>query len=353
MSDARYNVAVIGCGRIAREHVAGYEKNGDRFAIKAFVSRDRSRAADFVRQYGTGTSYASLAEAASVEKLDAVDICLPPSKHCPLTVQAAELGLHVLVEKPLAITCREVDEMIEAGRRNGTIIMSGQSRRFNGPLRKAKELLDSGRIGKPLLATISYGMKVDLIVPWWGDATITGPSNLMANWGTHSLDELFYLYGPPARIYAEGRDTGGPTAGIDLFSAVFGYESGFVANMNWSYVSELANGQAGKVGDLLPTNGIKSCMGTQGTLRYGQNVGPTGVLLDGEPVPNDDTDVNQFHTMIKEFHAAITEQRPPETSAFRCRVVIEMAEAILESCTTHQVVPVVGTSEENNSAFSQ
>ncbi|MDP6721543.1 MAG: Gfo/Idh/MocA family oxidoreductase, partial [Pirellulaceae bacterium] len=61
MSDARYNVAVIGCGRIAREHVAGYEKNGDRFAIKAFVSRDRSRAADFVRQYGTGTSYASLA----------------------------------------------------------------------------------------------------------------------------------------------------------------------------------------------------------------------------------------------------------------------------------------------------
>ncbi len=340
MVRSRCNVAVLGCGRIAREHIAGYQRIGERFAIQAFVSRDLAQAAEYARRHGDGRSYTSLAEAAAAEELDAVDICLPPSEHCGATIQAADLGLHVLVEKPLAISCREVDMMIEAGKRNRTIIMSGQSRRFNGPLRKAKELIASGRIGEPLLASISYGMKVELVVPWWANPQVTGPSNLMANWGTHSLDELLYLYGPPARVYAEGRDTGGPTAGIDLFSAVFGYKSGLVANMSWSYVSELAVGQKGEVGELLPTKGIKTCMGSNGTLQYGQNAGATGVLLDGEPIPNNDTDVNQFHTMQTEFHDAIIEQRQPETCAVECRVVIEMGQAILESCMTHQVVPI-------------
>jgi len=342
MNAARCKVALVGCGRIAQEHVAAYQRLADLFEIKAFVDRDFSRAEDYVRRYGLGKAYGSLEEAFSAEGLEAVDLCLPPSEHCPATLAAADMGLHVLVEKPLAVTCREVDRMVEAGQRNGIVVMSGQSRRFNGPLRKTKEIIDSGGIGKPLLAYVSYGMKVDLTVPWWGDSRVTGPSNLLSNWGAHSLDEIYYLYGVPARVYAEGGDTGGPTAGTDLFSAVFGYRSGFVTNMNWSYVGEMPCGQVGKIKGLLATKGTKGCMGTKGTVEYGQNVGPTGVLLDGEPVPNDDTDVNQFHTMLGEFHAAIAERREPETSARRCRVVIEMIEAILKSCETHQVVPITG-----------
>ncbi len=335
-------VAVVGCGRIAREHVAGYQRLGDLFDIKAFVDKDISRAEGFARKYRLGSTYGSLEEAARSEELDAVDLCLPPSEHCRVTVAAAGLGLHVLVEKPLAVTCDEVDKMVEAGQRSGVVIMSGQSRRFSGPLRKTKQIIDSGGIGKPLLGYVSYGMKVGLNVPWWGDPKVSGPSNLLANWGAHSLDEIYYLYGVPARVYAEGRDTGGPTAGIDIFSAVFGYQLGFVANMNWSYVSEMPTGQVGEIRELLPTKGIKGCMGTQGTVQYGQNVGPTGVLLDGRTVPNDDTDVNQFHTMLREFHAAIAQRREPETSALRCRVVVEMIEAILKSCETHEVVPIAG-----------
>lgn len=343
MSVSKCQVVVVGSGRVAREHVAAYQKLADLFEIRAFVDKDLSRAEALAREHGRGRSYASLEEAVSAETLDAADLCLPPCDHCAGTIQATDMVLHVLVEKPLAVTCDEVDRMIEAGERNGTIIMSGQSRRFNGPLRKTKEMIESGRIGEPLFGYFYYGMKVGLNVAWWADPSVSGPSNLLSNWGAHSLDEMYYLYGPPARVYAEGRDTGGPTAGIDLFSAVFGYESGFAVNMNWSYVGEFSTGQVGKVGELLPTKGIKGCVGTEGTVQYGQNVGPTGVLLDGQPVPNDDTDVNQFDTMLREFYAAIAENREPETSARRCRVVIEMIEAILQSCQTHQVVPIVGT----------
>jgi predicted dehydrogenase len=92
----------------------------------------------------------------------------------------------------------------------------------------------------------------------------------------------------------------------------------------------------------LGTKGTKGCIGTKGTIEYGQNVGPTGVLLDGRPAPNEDIDVNPFHTMLREFHTAIVQRREPETSALRCRVVVEMIEAILKSCRTHEVVPITG-----------
>ena len=118
------------------------------------------------------------------------------------------MGLHVIVEKPVAITCEEVDRMVEAGERNGVVVMSGHSRRFNGPLRKTKEIIESGRIGGVLLGHVACGYDVaEVPVSWWADARVTGASNLLYNWGAHSLDEVYYLYGAPTRVYAEGTDT--------------------------------------------------------------------------------------------------------------------------------------------------
>ena len=326
MDCGKYRIAVVGCGRIARNHVAAYQRLEELFEIVAFVDQEPSRAEGFAREYGVAKAYASLEGACAEQDLDAADLCLPPSEHCPVAVQAAEMGLHVTVEKPLAVTCAEVDRMVAAGERNDVVVMSGQSRRFNGPLRKAKEIIESGQIGTPQHAFIASGSKLDqLATPWWADPKVSGPSNLLYNWGPHFLDWIYYLYGPPARVYAEGGDLGGPTAGLDSFSAVFGYETPFLANVTWSYIGRVpaANG----------------CVGTEGTVEM---AGPSGVLLNGEPVPNEDQDVNQFHTMLREFHSAIAGNREPETSALRCRVTIEMIEAILKSCETHEVVPIEG-----------
>ena len=327
-------VAIVGCGRIARSHMAGYRKVADFFEIAAFVDTDLSRAEAYAHEFGVGKAYASLEEALASDAFQAADLCLPPSQHCPVAVAAADMGLHVIVEKPLAVTCAEVDRMVEAGERNHVVVMAGQSRRFNGPLRKTKEIIDSGAIGTPLMAFAAFGSKVErLAAAWWGDPRVAGPSNMLYNWVSHSLDEIYYLYGAPARVFAEGRDTGGPTAGVDMFSALLGYDSGFAVSLSWSYVGKMPGGRSGQV---------KGCIGAAGTAEYGGDVEPTGVLLNQEPVPNEDRDVNQFHTMFKEFHAAITEGREPETSARRCRVVIEMIEAILRSSKTHEVVPIEG-----------
>jgi len=324
MTSRKCRAAVVGCGRIAHNHVSAYRELDDLFEIVAFADRDLSRAEAFARESGIANAYTSLEDACAELAIDTADLCLPPSEHCPVAVTAAELGLHVIVEKPLALTCEDVDRMVAAGERNQVVVMSGQSRRFNGPLRKAKEIIDSGVIGVPQHAFIASGSKVEqLATPWWADPEVSGPSNLLYNWGPHFLDWVYYLYGPPARVYAEGGDMGGPTAGLDSFSAVMGYPTPFIASVTWSYN--------------VPIPAANSCSGSEGTVEFG---GPTGVLLNGEPVPNEDRDVNQFHTMLREFHSAIGECREPETSARRCRVVIEMIEAVLKSCATHEVVPI-------------
>ena len=92
--------------------------------------------------------------------------------------------------------------------------MSGQSRRFNGPLRKAKELIEAGDVGDLFYGQTCLGSNVrDLATPWWGDPVVGGPSNLLYNWGSHLLDHIYYLYGPPVRVFAEGSFLGGPPWG--------------------------------------------------------------------------------------------------------------------------------------------
>ena len=302
-----------------------YGQVSDLFEVAAFVDRDLSRARAFAGKHGA-SAFATVAEAKAEAQLDAVDLCLPPSEHCGETVRAADLGLHVTCEKPLAVTCDEVDRMVEAGQRNHVVVMSGQSRRFNGPLRKVKEIIETGEVGTPLLGfDISGNQILEMATPWWSDPLVAGPSLLLYNWGAHFLDWAYYLYGPPARVYAEGSDTGGPTAGLDSFTAALGYETPFACTITWTHMGRIPKAHG--------------CMGTRGTVEFG---GPTGVILNGEPVPNEDTGVNQFHTMFREFHASIIEGREPETSAARCRVIIETIQAILASCRTHQPVAITG-----------
>ena len=188
MDCGKYRIAVVGCGRIARNHVAAYQRLEELFEIVAFVDQEPSRAEGFAREYGVAKAYASLEGACAEQDLDAADLCLPPSEHCPVAVQAAEMGLHVTVEKPLAVTCAEVDRMVAAGERNDVVVMSGQSRRFNGPLRKAKEIIESGQIGTPQHAFIASGSKLDqLATPWWADPKVSGPSMAPAAKVVHPL----------------------------------------------------------------------------------------------------------------------------------------------------------------------
>ncbi|MBO2945167.1 Gfo/Idh/MocA family oxidoreductase [Paenibacillus sp. F411] len=153
---SKIKVAVFGCGAIAqRRHIPEYAANGD-VELVAFADPVKERAEEMAAQYG-GTAYTDYEELLKNEKLDAVSVCSPNYLHAPMSIAAANAGLHVLVEKPMAVNAEEGQQMIEAAAKNQVYLMVGHNQRLMPPHVKAKEILESGRLGRVLTFRTSFG----------------------------------------------------------------------------------------------------------------------------------------------------------------------------------------------------
>ncbi|NHN28584.1 Gfo/Idh/MocA family protein [Paenibacillus agricola] len=153
---AKIRVAVIGCGSIAeKRHIPEYAANPD-VELVAFVDVVNQRAEQYADQYGA-KAYTSYEEMLSVEKPDAVSVCLPNILHAPVSIAAANAGAHVLVEKPMATNEADSLAMIEAAKANNVYLMVGHNQRLMPPHVKAKEILETGKMGKVLTFRTSFG----------------------------------------------------------------------------------------------------------------------------------------------------------------------------------------------------
>jgi predicted dehydrogenase len=319
--------AVIGCGRIARSHLSAVNQLTDYVDLIATVDVQEDRARNYSEEYGAEKYYASVADALKDDAIEAVDLCLPPSEHCPVAVQAMSAERHVLVEKPLCLTVAEADRMIEAADRNGVILMCGQSRRFSDPLMAAHKMLREGKIGKLIHISATAGGKTEkAAVSWWKDPAVTGPSNLVANWSSHYVDQVLWMAAKrPLRVYAEGASYNDEVAGNDEFAIIIGFEDGLMCSYQHSYNASFS-GLGGVV-----------YMGTEGTI----TLKGSEVQLNGKKVEGIGTNVNNFAAEIKEFVTAIRENRQPMASGREIRPVIAVMEAIIRSAETHEVVELI------------
>ncbi|SEB70602.1 Gfo/Idh/MocA family oxidoreductase [Paenibacillus sp. GP183] len=153
---SKIKVAVIGCGSIAeKRHVPEYVNN-PHVEFVAFCDPVIERAEHYAKEYG-GKAYSSYEELFNHEKVDAVSVCTPNYLHAHASIAAAKAGAHVLVEKPMAVTEEESAAMIEAARTNGVILMVGHNQRLMPAHVKAKEILDSGIMGKVLTFRTAFG----------------------------------------------------------------------------------------------------------------------------------------------------------------------------------------------------
>lgn len=194
---SKIKVAVFGCGAIAqRRHIPEYANN-ENVELVAFADPVKERAEEMAAQYG-GKAYTDYEELLKNEKLDAVSVCTPNYLHAPMTIAAANAGLHVLVEKPMATTAEEGEQMIEAARKNGVYLMVGHNQRLMPPHVKAKEILDSGKLGKVLTFRTSFGhggpegWSLDGRDSWFfrKEEAIMGA---MGDLGVHKSDFIRYL----------------------------------------------------------------------------------------------------------------------------------------------------------------
>ena len=139
--------AVVGCGTAANHtHLPALRSAGA--DVTAFASRSRTSAEATRDQWGSGTVVDRWEDAVARDDVDAVVVATPNVLHHDVAVAAASAGKHVIVDKPMACTVVEADEMIAAAAANGVVLVPFQNTRFVAPFAAAHDLVAAGRLGR-------------------------------------------------------------------------------------------------------------------------------------------------------------------------------------------------------------
>ena len=139
-------VGLVGAGYVAAHHLRAL--NALPFIeVVGICDRDRARAEALAKKFRAGAVYSDLASMAAA-KPDVIHICTPPEFHCPLALQAIDMGCHVFVEKPMAETVEECDQMIEHARARGVTLSINHSDRFDPVVLEAIRIARSGAVGE-------------------------------------------------------------------------------------------------------------------------------------------------------------------------------------------------------------
>lgn len=146
MADALRGV-IVGAGFFAQFHADGWNKIEDA-GIVAVADPDVERARGFASQWGIPRVHASLAEALAIEKPDFVDIITRPDTHLALTREAAQAGVQVICQKPMAPTVADSEEMVRVCREAGVRLFIHENWRWQPWYREVKRLVDAGELGR-------------------------------------------------------------------------------------------------------------------------------------------------------------------------------------------------------------
>ena len=369
-------VALFGCGGMGRRHLVGFRKlrdiGRDDIALVAVcdimganaeLARDQAKVllGDEPQVFA---SFAALH--AAIPDLDAILVTTPPHLHAEIGVQALEAGVHVMVEKPIALTVRQSLQLIEAAARTGRKLAVAENYRRDPINRLAKAMVEAGVLGRVFLAvqsTSGAGERVN-ITPWRHQRQSGG---IIVDMGIHYTDLLEFYLGPiesvmgmSDQIDSERVDTDGvwhPVDAEDLSVGVARFASGAIAN--WM-MNRAGRGE---------THFTRMLYGTKGSLaiprdRSGQPLGlmvrrdgkdetvsvsehlnlvpgfrldpTTATLFGGDRLASyemafNDIDANLLAIELADFADAITLDRPPEVTGVEGLRALAVVYGFLES----------------------
>jgi predicted dehydrogenase len=145
----KVRAAIIGSGLIAgKKHIPAFLKLGRKAELVALCDLNLVAAKQMATQFGIPSTYSNMAEMLKTEKPDLVDICTPPQTHARLAIEAMRHGCHVLVEKPMALTVADCDQIVQASEEYGLKVCVGHSDLFYEAFVKARRMVANGTIGR-------------------------------------------------------------------------------------------------------------------------------------------------------------------------------------------------------------
>jgi UDP-N-acetyl-2-amino-2-deoxyglucuronate dehydrogenase len=353
----RIGTAIVGLGKVAHTHAQALAAlPQSNFA--AVCSRNAQRVQDFARQYGV-RAYTNLEAMLRDPSVQAITVCTPHPQHAEITVAAARTGVHVLVEKPMAVTLSDCDRMIEAARSNGVKLGVISQRRLYPSVLRVKWAIDDGKIGVPALGVLlmfgwrsaEYYAMDEWRGTWHGEG-----GGVLVNQAVHQLDVFQWLMGPIEELFGYWDNLNHPTIEVeDTALAVMRFRNGALGNL---VVSNSQN--PGMYAKIHVHGRSGSSVGVQ---TEGGSAFIAGVTAEVEPAVNDlwsvpgeeallarwqeedraltqqlDPMTHYHQLQIEDFLTAILQDGEPLVPGEEGRKAVELFEAIYRSQHDHAVV---------------
>jgi len=209
--------ATIGCGRIAKKHMEGIANNYEEAELVSLCDLSIGHAQeksiiynDFLSSKGYATKniklYQSYKEMINNEKIDVVTIATESGYHPQIAIDCLNAGIHVIVEKPMALSTNDADRMIETAIKNNKKLCVCHQNRFNKPIQMLRKAVENGRFGKLINGTarILWNRNMDYYrqAPWRGTWKLDGGT--LMNQCIHDIDLLQWMMGGEVdTVYAQ------------------------------------------------------------------------------------------------------------------------------------------------------
>jgi UDP-N-acetyl-2-amino-2-deoxyglucuronate dehydrogenase len=335
-------VGIVGTGLSATQHLTALREveNGRSVAV-ASSSPERARA--FAAEWGIPRSYGSLAELIADAEVEAVHGCTPPDRRLEVARASAAAGKHVLLEKPMARTVAEADQIVEVCERAGINLACMFQNRFTPLARTVKAAVDEGRLGRPLLITLTAKWYRTAAYyqdsGWRGTAEREGGAVLI-NQAIHSIDLLRWIGGPVASVEGLTATTLHPIEMEDVGLALLRFESGAVGSIVATTVAY--PGFADRL-ELHGSEGSLVLLQGEGRLEWHLRGEEPRVETAGSQVSHGAQDPAATPTgghvaQFTDFYAAIREGRAPFVDGRAGRQALELVEGIYRSASEGRAV---------------
>jgi predicted dehydrogenase len=228
----RLRVGLLGCGGIAARHAGAVAALGDKMELVACCGRDPERTQAFANAHG-GAAFVDLDRMLD-DGIDLLVATLPPYNRHGEIEHAAARGVHLLVEKPIALEMQAADRMVDAVEAAGVVGAIGFMYRFGDAVRRWREF-DTGPVG---IYVGGYHCNA-LHAHWWRKRDLSGGQILEQ--AIHQVDLIRHLVGEPDSVYARyanlfHRDV--PNYDVeDVSTIIFGWDDGRIASLSASNIA--------------------------------------------------------------------------------------------------------------------
>ena len=230
--------AVIGTGFWANYQIPAWFEVGG-VELVALYNRTRSRADMFAQQYNVPNVYDTIDELLDqhAHELDFVDIITDVDTHLFFTTKAAERGLDVICQKPMGPSLNDARQMLETCQNAGVRLYVHENFRWQTPIRALKAVLDSGVIGQPFKARISFCSAFPVFdnQPFLADLD----QFILTDIGSHILDITRFLFGEAELLYCQTARVNPQIKGEDVANVMLRMKSGLTCYVEMSYASIL------------------------------------------------------------------------------------------------------------------